>query len=78
MTEVMVKRLQCFACGINIGPRYEESIPYKRGDKTLCGRCYGALKKQGYIQLDRERRLLPDGRVIKFLQEENEEMEAEE
>jgi len=71
----MVKLLKCFACGIGIGPGYEESILSKAGDKTLCGQCYGALKKQEYIQLDRERRLLPDGRVIKFLQKANEEME---
>ena len=64
----MIEPLKCFACGIGIGPGYKESIPSKAGDKTLCGQCYGALKKQGYIQLDRERRLLPSGRVIKFLQ----------
>ena len=68
MTEAVVACLTCFACGICIGPGYEETFSYKVGDKTLCGWCRGALKKRGYIQLDRERRLLPDGRVIKFLE----------
>lgn len=68
MIEVKVKRLQCFACGISIGPGYKETFPSKVGDKTLCGQCHAMLKKQGYIQLDRERRLLPDGTVIRFVQ----------
>jgi len=69
VTEAMVERLKCFACGISIGPGYKESLPSKAGDKTLCGQCHAMLKKQGYIQLDRERRLLPDGTVIRSVQE---------
>ena len=64
----MGKQLKCFACGIGIGPGYEETFSYKAGDKPICGRCNGTLKKQGYIQLDSFRRLLPDGRVIRFYQ----------
>jgi len=60
--------LQCFSCGIGIGPDYEESLPYKAGDKTLCSWCHGTLEKQGYIQLNSLQRLLPDGTVIKFVQ----------
>ena len=60
--------LQCFACGISIGPGYAETFPYKAGDKSLCGQCYGRLKKQGYLQINTFQRLLPDGRVIRFVQ----------
>ena len=76
MTEVMVKSgLECFACGISIGPGYMESIPSMAGDKTFCGLCCSRLKKQGYIQINMFQRLLSDGRVIKFLQKANEELE---
>jgi len=63
------KQLQCFSCGICIGPSYDESFPYKVGDKKICGWCYGMLEKQGYIQIDPFLRLLPDGTVIKFARE---------
>ncbi|MBA7630821.1 hypothetical protein ES703_38346 [subsurface metagenome] len=60
--------LRCFACGISIGPGYEETFPSKAGDKTLCGWCHSTLKKQGYIQINSLQRLLPDGTVIRFVQ----------
>ena len=60
--------LECFACGICIGPDYEEPIPYPVGNKNLCSWCRGKLKMQGYIQLNQFQRLLPDGTVIEFKQ----------
>lgn len=62
------KPLECFSCGIGIGPGHEESIPSHAGSKILCGWCYGKLKKQGYIQLNHFTRLLPGGAVIRFTQ----------
>jgi len=59
-------RLFCFSCGICIGLGYGEPFPFYAGDKKICSQCWGKLKKQGYIQLNRSQRLLPDGRVIEF------------
>jgi len=66
--EAMTEEKECFSCGICIGPKYEEHYPYPVGDKILCGWCLGKLKKQGYIQLNRDTRLLPDGTTIRFIQ----------
>ena len=76
MKMAQINTLKCFACGICIGPGYDEYLPSKAGNKSLCGWCYGTLNKQGYIQLDSLRRLLPDGRVIQFRQKVNEELEG--
>lgn len=57
--------LRCFSCGICIGIGYTETIPFKLGDKAICGWCKVKIKSQGYIQLNSFLRLLPNGEVIK-------------
>lgn len=54
---------RCFACGICVGPQYNEHESYPVGDKKVCGWCYRKLKKDGFIELPRSGRLLPDGTV---------------
>ena len=58
--------MHCSSCGICLGAGYLEGpYPIYAGDKPLCGYCINLMLKDGYIQINSNYRLLPDGRVIK-------------
>lgn len=69
MVETEKEPLRCFSCGVCIGPGFDESIPSYAGDKPLCGHCDGIMRVNGYIQINRFQRLLPDGSVIQCKRE---------
>jgi hypothetical protein len=56
--------LECSSCGAGIGPGFEHTFPDWAGDIPLCSFCKSIMRKDGYIQIDENHRLLPDGSVI--------------